>query len=445
MTSGNVPCHQQLSLPRLSNVERAPRKKQHCTAVALRSAGRMARIWFGAARAPLFIRRQHTSRCLVAQNGRKNPTANDMDYLKKFFEIEGIIGQGAFGKVLVVKNCHQNNGNQQQKLPNPDINNLKFALKCVHPIIKPLRLANELRHLRDLGGQSNVVQMHSAHFYMGSLYIVMDYAEHHKFSDMVSGLSYDEIVVYMKNLLLALEHVHEKNTMHRDIKPANFLFNRRNRTGTLIDFGLAQICRINAPKVPGTNKRQLPPVNDFNFISKKLRRQSLNTPTKLASARCDCRGRPRTCTTCIQRQHSIASRSGTPGYKAPEILLRWPYQTPAVDVWSAGVILVCLLSGHSPFFRDVEDAITLAEIITVLGSQKVAQAAKALGMRLNVEPKRDPIDLVHICKTIRKNNTETKKQIEFPHSAYDLLLRMLDPNPLTRITAKEARKHPWLM
>lgn len=64
-----------------------------------------------------------------------------MEHVQKFLHVEGIIGQGAFGRVLVTSTLQ----NQQAQQP-------PYALKCVHPILKPQRLANELRHLRDLGG-----------------------------------------------------------------------------------------------------------------------------------------------------------------------------------------------------------------------------------------------------------------------------------------------------
>lgn len=445
-----------------------------------------------------------------------------MDYVRQYLNVGNVIGQGAFGKVL---------------LSSDKSSSARYALKCIHPLLKPQRLANELRHLRDLMGLCNVVQMHTAHFSKGSLFIVMEYLDYDKFVDIVAKLDQDEIKLYIKNLLIALKYVHSKGIMHRDIKPGNFLFNREHKKFLLVDFGLAQSItakpifppRPNLPNtslntsshqmltpaktLPGTPTSQntiqrslqpwaTPPhfinkldiiksstpniptkrsmqegiqtPNDFNLMLKKLRVDENKEPVRLtvgayespithndsllkrkcitpnptvkrrtALPKCDCRGRSRTCNNCLSRPESLAPKSGTPGFKAPEILLRYNHQSTPIDIWSAGVILACLLAGHYPLFRDADDTNSLSEIIALLGSQNVTAAAKALGIRLMVEPEVQPVNLIQLCKRIRQSSGD-KNQIDLPDIAFNLLYSMMDPNPRTRITAEAALNHPWL-
>ena len=79
------------------------------------------------------------------------------------------------------------------------------------------------------------------------------------------------------------------------------------------------------------------------------------------------------------RSHQNAPRAGTPGFRAPEVLLKCPNQTTAVDVWSAGVIFLCLLSGRYPFFRAHDDLSALAQIIALMGSRECKRTARELG------------------------------------------------------------------
>ena len=47
---------------------------------------------------------------------------------------------------------------------------------------------------------------------------------------------------------------------------------------------------------------------------------------------------------------------GTHGYMAPEMEAGIPYQTISADLFSLGVILFCLYTGHMPFSKaDVND------------------------------------------------------------------------------------------
>ncbi|CAK9164717.1 unnamed protein product [Ilex paraguariensis] len=94
---------------------------------------------------------------------------------------------------------------------------------------------------------------------------------------------------------------------------------------------------------------------------------------------------------------------GSPYYMAPEVLKR--NYGPEVDVWSAGVILYILLCGVPPFWAETE--------------QGVAQAI----IRSVIDFKRDPWPKVS-------------------DNAKDLVKKMLDPDPKSRLTAQEVLVFP---
>uniref|UniRef100_A0A023GJ60 non-specific serine/threonine protein kinase n=1 Tax=Amblyomma triste TaxID=251400 RepID=A0A023GJ60_AMBTT len=175
---------------------------------------------------------------------------------------------------------------------------------------------------------------------------------------------------------------------------------------------------------------------------------------------CSCFGNNEVCNICLSRPTEIAPRAGTPGFRAPEVLLKHRSQTTAVDMWSAGVIFLSLLSGRYPFFRAQDDMTALAEIIAVIGSSSVQLAAQKMGKWLTLSAEKPSLDLRTLCERLRghtgvkgrKKAGKKKKRyfgcheswLHVPDSAYDLLSKMLDPDPMTRITAEDALMHDFL-
>ncbi|XP_027903114.1 calcium-dependent protein kinase SK5-like [Vigna unguiculata] len=97
---------------------------------------------------------------------------------------------------------------------------------------------------------------------------------------------------------------------------------------------------------------------------------------------------------------------GSPYYVAPEVLRK--HYGPESDVWSAGVILYILLSGVPPFWAETEQGIFRQILLGRLDFQS--------------EPWPSISD-----------------------SAKDLIRKMLDRNPKTRLTAHKVLCHPWIV
>uniref|UniRef100_A0A8C5TLE2 non-specific serine/threonine protein kinase n=1 Tax=Malurus cyaneus samueli TaxID=2593467 RepID=A0A8C5TLE2_9PASS len=210
---------------------------------------------------------------------------------------------------------------------------------------------------------------------------------------------------------------------------------------------------------------------------------------------CDCYETDRVCSVCLSRRQQVAPRAGTPGFRAPEVLTKCPTQTTAIDMWSAGIIFLSLLSGRYPFFKASDDLTALAQIMTVRGSRETIQAARTFGKSVVCTQVVPTQNLRSLCEKLRGTHSSCKgsqgevlsrseanralpvaadkpcapeilgKQIQqsfqegdgalemratdmkgwdqVPDEAYDLLDKLLDLNPATRITAKEALQHPF--
>ena len=75
-----------------------------------------------------------------------------------------------------------------------------------------------------------------------------------------------------------------------------------------------------------------------------------------------------------------ASRAGTRGFRAPEVLFKFPDQTPSIDIWSIGIIFLTILTRQYPFFNSPDDLEAFLEIISLFGTKKISEAAKIYGI-----------------------------------------------------------------
>ena len=76
-----------------------------------------------------------------------------------------------------------------------------------------------------------------------------------------------------------------------------------------------------------------------------------------------------------KRPQIKTNRAGTRGFRAPEVLLKCPDQTVAIDIWSVGVILLSILTHKFPVFNSNDDTEALMEIAAVFGRNQMERCA----------------------------------------------------------------------
>ncbi|GAY62159.1 hypothetical protein CUMW_215600 [Citrus unshiu] len=136
--------------------------------------------------------------------------------------------------------------------------------------------------------------------------------------------------------------------------------------------------------------------------------------------------------------------AGTKGFRAPEVLFRSQHQGPKLDIWSAGVTLLYLMIGRTPFFGDPEQ--NIKDIAKLRGSEDLWEVAKLHNREssfpedLYAAKSSPPINLPEWCKLITKRPDFLEV---IPSSLFDLVDKCLTVNPRLRISAEDALKHEF--
>ena len=113
------------------------------------------------------------------------------------------------------------------------------------------------------------------------------------------------------------------------------------------------------------------------------------------------------------------------------------HQTPAIDVWSCGIIFMCILSRRYPLFyqkSSLNEYYELMEFCSFFGSESVISGLKEMNRQVENIPFVEPAPLRELF--LRSQWDEWMVDVSM-----DLLMKMLEINPAKRITVDEALNH----
>uniref|UniRef100_A0A182KE01 Protein kinase domain-containing protein n=1 Tax=Anopheles christyi TaxID=43041 RepID=A0A182KE01_9DIPT len=247
----------------------------------------------------------------VKDGSEKMPSIDDKYVIKE------LLGTGAFSEVRL---CEHKETAQQYAVKIIDKKALKGKEDSLENEIRVLKRFSARRSdgsgvqtpVPAFGGprfaHPNIVQLLETFEDKSKVYLIMELVTGGELFDrIVEKGSYTERDAsnLIRQVLEAVDYMHEQGVVHRDLKPENLLYYSPAEDSKIMisDFGLSKM-------------------EDSGFM---------------------------------------ATACGTPGYVAPEVLAQKPYGK-AVDVWSIGVISYILLCGYPPFY-DENDANLFAQIL----------------------------------------------------------------------------------
>lgn len=250
-----------------------------------------------------------------------------------------------------------------------------------------LRMRNEINLHKYISafGHPNIVHFIEAFESDEDICLVMELCKGGELFERIRKKKYfleKECCHIMMQILCSVRYLHALDIVHRDIKPENLLYvsARDDSPIKLADFGFSKQLKQ----------------DEFSLRFEMDEDTDESDTVKERSSDC--------------RQLLKASLTGTSAYCAPERLSQME-ESKAVDIWSCGCIMYFLLFGVPPFYSDKE----------------------------NEEENENEIYDSVLEGTIRFPEDRIVSD-----NAKDLVLRLLEKDPVMRITAEQALEHPWI-
>ena len=277
------------------------------------------------------------------------------------------------------------------------------------------RIFREIRNMRKISSHVNVIRLDSVLELIQeskcTIFLVMELANGGELFDRIKidcGTREDTAKLFFQQLLIGVHHCHKQGVCHRDLKPENLLLQDTSE-GTILkiaDFGFS------ARFIHGYDISENRNDDSDKYSHNRVIFTGMTPPVTPHSFPED------------SPMRALKSIVGSPFYVAPEVLQANPrgYDGPKADIWSLGVILYAMLAGNLPFEQDL---------------------ASCKRFRL-------------FCKWVREQTAKGVRfwddsAVEYPPwlfpakfstRAKGLIVAMLHPDPIHRISIVEAMTHP---
>jgi MAP/microtubule affinity-regulating kinase len=235
------------------------------------------------------------------------------------------------------------------------------------------------------------------------IYMVLEYVAGSDLFDYIESkggpLTQEEAAYVMSQVVAAVSHCHAQGIVHHDICLENLMVKINRRPNLDEDLANSEGPTSSPPASPCTSPRTTSTACLNNKTNRNNTNHVFNTSVRLIDfGFCE----------EVRAGQLLERFSGSEPYAAPELFEGEPYEGLPVDVWSLGVVLYVLLRGRFPF--DPSD------------------------MDVHYEQCTDPDYLTNLLAEFHRSDEA---------HMHDLLKRMLDPNPKTRITITDVQTHPW--
>eukprot|EP00884_Botryococcus_braunii_P020658 jgi/Botrbrau1/7276/Bobra.0318s0014.1 len=271
--------------------------------------------------------------------------------LQHKYDLGKVLGAGSFG--VVREAIYKSSGR-------------KYACKTIPKVPKRgnstprylLKIQTEVDVMQQLGPSLDSVFLKDVFEDDENVHLVMELCSGGPILERVKAgkMSERDVATIIRSVLRFIAQCHSRGIIYRDVKPDNFLFltNEPDSPIRATDFGLS--IRL------------------------------------------------------WQEEGKLKSRSGTPVYMAPEVIMQ-DYAHSA-DIWSVGMLMYQLLTGTFPFWDNVQN-VSLQQVWQAILTKKVDFTTRGL-----------------------------KAQVS--ENARDLLKKLLERDPEKRIAAVDALEHPWI-